>query len=117
MQAATAESGLISFDEPGMENFVVKKKNGTVIPLKEISAALGMSERKRYLAEFMAVPEGRLLLEDLRKDVAGEKKEEQKMKKEILISEGRNHHPTRGPTSAASRGSEPQDRGLLQLRP
>lgn len=67
---------IISFDEPGMENFVVMKKNGTVIPLKEIHASLGQSERKRFFADYMASTEGKLLLEDLRKSVAGLKKEE-----------------------------------------
>lgn len=67
---------VLSFDHSHMENFIVKKKNGVVIPLKELSAALGLSERKRYFAEFLAAPEGKLLLEDLRKEALPAKKEE-----------------------------------------
>ena len=69
-------NGVLSFDEPNMENFIVKKKNGVALPLKELSAALGLTLRKQYFAEFLAAPEGKLLLEDLRKEVVTAKKEE-----------------------------------------
>lgn len=66
---------VISFEEPGMENFVVKKKNGNVFPLKEISATISTAERRRLFSEFLASPDGGLTLEDLRKSVGAEVKE------------------------------------------
>lgn len=63
-------SGVLSFNEEGMENFVVKKQNGNVIPLKEISKNLPESERRRLFSEFLASNDGTLHLQDLRKIVS-----------------------------------------------
>jgi hypothetical protein len=63
-------SGLIDFNASGMENFVVKRKNGQMFPVKEISSRLPLQERKRQFTEFVMSNDGRLLLEDLRKECA-----------------------------------------------
>lgn len=83
------QSGILSFTEPGMENFVVKKKNSVIIPVKEISGSLSPSERKRYLAEFMASTDGRLLLEDMRKELKalGETKDASEGKSETKVED------------------------------
>lgn len=75
---------LLSFEESGMENFVVKKKAGKIIPLKEISATLGIQERKRLFADFLASNDGILHLDDLRKEVGSteEKKKEKSATKD-----------------------------------
>ncbi len=62
-------NGVLSFNEVGMENFVVKKQAGRTIPLKEISKNLPEQERRRLFSEFLASNDGTLHLEDLRKIV------------------------------------------------
>lgn len=73
---------VLSFEEAGMENFVVKKKGGQIIPLKEISATLGLQERKRLFAEFLASNDGVLHLEDLRKEVGATEENKKETKKD-----------------------------------
>lgn len=63
------QAGILAFDEPGMENFVVKKKGSQAIPLKEISKNLPGDDRRRLFSEFLASNDGTLHLEDLRKMV------------------------------------------------
>lgn len=74
---------VLSFNEQGMENFVVKKQSGRVIPLKEISKNLHETERRRLFSEFLASNDGSLHLEDLRKivNVDEPKKEDDKSSK------------------------------------
>ena len=67
--AKATQKGLLSFDEPGMENFVVKKIGDRTVPLKEISANLPSDDRRRLFSEFLASNDGTLHLEDLRKMV------------------------------------------------
>lgn len=74
------QKDVISFTESGMENFVVKKKGGNVIPLKEISGNLPLAERKRLFADFLASNDGVLHLDDLRKEVPAETKTKTKEK-------------------------------------
>lgn len=74
------QKGILSFEESGMENFVVKKTGGRVIPLKEISGNLPGNDRRRLFSEFLASNDGALHLEDLRKslDAVEKQKEEEK---------------------------------------
>ncbi len=65
------KAGILSFEEQGMENFVVKKKGSQVIPLKEISGNLPSEDRRRLFSEFLASNDGTLHLQDLRKSVDG----------------------------------------------
>lgn len=59
--------GIISFDK--VENQVVKLKGDKIIPLKEISSQHDPDERKRYFSEFITSNAGKLLKNDLEKEV------------------------------------------------
>lgn len=76
------QADLISFEEPGMENFVVKKKGSQTIPLKEISKNLPSDDRRRLFSEFLGSNDGTLHLEDLRKMVDSLKPADDGAKKE-----------------------------------
>lgn len=68
------QAGILSFD--AVPNQVVKVTNeGKYINLKEVSSEYPMVERKRIFSEFLTSKEGKLLADDLKKDV---KKKEKK---------------------------------------
>lgn len=69
--------GIISFD--AVPNQVSKKKGDGWISVKEISSEHSIEERKRYFTEFLTSESGKLLLEDLEKEV--KKDTETKVKK------------------------------------
>lgn len=59
---------IISFDL--VENHVVRvAEDGRFIPLKQISSSQDKEERKRYFSEFLTSPDGRLVLDDIKKRV------------------------------------------------
>lgn len=64
--------GIISFDK--VPNQVVKVKGQKVTPLKEISSEYTPEERKRYFSEFLTSNDGKLLLQDIEKDIAAAEK-------------------------------------------
>ena len=61
--------GILSFDK--VPNQVVKIKGENVVKLKEISSEYLPEERKRYFSEFLTSADGKLLVEDLKKEIAG----------------------------------------------
>lgn len=67
---------ILSFDK--VENQVVRIKGNKVTELKEIPSSYDPEERKRYFSVFLTSPEGRLLLEDIKKDVAAAEKKDKK---------------------------------------
>lgn len=74
------KAGVISFDR--VPNQVVKMKNGAVVAnLKEISSEYDLEERKRYFAEFLTSNDGKLLYQDLEKEISAKLK---KQKEESL---------------------------------
>ena len=62
---------VLSFD--AIPNQVSKKVNGQWVPVKMISDEYTLEERKRYFAEFLTNENGKLLLEDLKKDTSVKK--------------------------------------------
>lgn len=60
--------GVLSFD--AIKNQVSKKVNDAWSPVKMISDEYSPEERKRYFAEFLTSENGKLLMEDLKKDTA-----------------------------------------------
>lgn len=58
---------IISFE--AMPHQVAKKKGNKWAAVKEISSTYPLEERKRYFAEFLTSPDGKLLLADLEKEV------------------------------------------------
>jgi hypothetical protein len=65
--------GKISFD--AVADQVVKRKGADWIPLRDISNEYDPATRQRYFVEFLTSPEGKLMLDDLKKE-AGKKKKE-----------------------------------------
>lgn len=59
--------GILSFD--AVPNQVSKKKGAGWVSVKEVASSYNPEERKRYFAEFLTSPDGKLLLEDLEKEV------------------------------------------------
>lgn len=84
------QRGVLSFEEPGMENFVVKKSGTRIIPLKEIPGTLPPNDRRRLFSEFLASNDGALHLEDLRKSVAATEE------KKVVVSEAIEPAPIQG---------------------
>lgn len=64
--------GIISFDK--VPDQVVKVKGQKVTPLKEISSEYTPEERKRYFSEFLTSNDGKLLLQDIEKEIAAAEK-------------------------------------------
>lgn len=69
--------GTLSFD--AVEGQVCKKKGGEWIELKAIGMDYTPLERQRYFSEFLTSQAGKLLLDDLRKEVSGDKVKKQKL--------------------------------------
>lgn len=72
--------GVISFD--AVANQVSKKKGEGWVSVKEIASSYPVEERKRYFAEFLTSPDGKLLLADLEKEVGKKETKKSKTKKE-----------------------------------
>lgn len=64
-----AAAGIISFDD--LPNQVALKKGSTWIPVKMISSDLPASERQRFFVEFLSTNDGKLLQDDLKKQLSG----------------------------------------------
>lgn len=73
--------GILAFDHT--PNQVSTKVNGEWKAIKMISSSLAPTERQRLFAEFLASPEGRVLLDDVTKQVEGGGA---KTKKEKLVT-------------------------------
>lgn len=70
--------GIISFDK--VEDQITMTVGTNTRNVKEISSSYDFNERKRYFSEFLTVPDGKLLLDDIQKEV--DKREDKKGKKE-----------------------------------
>lgn len=66
--------GVLSFNE--VADQVVRKVDGMVVKVKEISSEYDIEVRKRYFMEFLTSPKGALLLADIKKDVEGKSESE-----------------------------------------
>jgi len=76
------KEGLLSFDQE--PNQVSKKKGDGWVNVKMVSSDVDKIERERLFSVFLTSPEGKLLLEDLKADLA--KAETKKSKKEKVVA-------------------------------
>lgn len=74
--------GIISFEK--VEDHITMTIGTNTRNIKEISSSYSFDERKRYFSEFLTVPEGKLLLDDIQKEI--DIKENKKGKKEKVES-------------------------------
>lgn len=68
--------GIISFDK--VENQITMTIGTNTRNIKEISSEYSFDERKRYFSEFLTVPDGKLLLDDIQKEVDKREKKSEK---------------------------------------
>lgn len=72
-RAVAAE--IISFDQ--LPNQVAMKKGNNWIPVKMISSDIQASERQRFFVEFLSTNDGKLLQDDLKKQLDGKSKKKE----------------------------------------